>query len=139
MLWVGNDCKKVDSKKSKDFYIFRCSKCSTSLTIRTGSILHKFKFPLPKFVKLLHYWAMRTTITDQASILELHRNTVQAFQQYLRIYLCKVFSRENIVLGGENMVVEIDESLFVRMKHGRGKDLMRFHCHLLIILNNKMF
>ena len=58
-------CKKVDSKKSKDFYIFRCSKCSTSLTIRTGSILHKFKFSLPKFVKLLHYWAMRTTIPNK--------------------------------------------------------------------------
>ncbi|CAF0916032.1 unnamed protein product [Brachionus calyciflorus] len=32
---------------------------------------------------------------------------------------------EQLVLGGDGKVVEIDESLFVRVKHGKGKDLKR--------------
>jgi len=33
--------------------------------------------------------------------------------------------KNNIKLGGKNVIVEIDESMFARVKHHRGKDLKR--------------
>ncbi len=38
---------------------------------------------------------------------------------------CESLYREKIVLGGVGKVVEIDESLFVKVKHHKGKDLNR--------------
>jgi hypothetical protein len=37
----------------------------------------------------------------------------------------KDLDKENLVVGGNRMVVEIDESCFVKVKHHKGKDLKR--------------
>jgi hypothetical protein len=45
--------------------------------------------------------------------------------QRQRWVLAVDFKSQRIRLGGENKIVEIDESLFVRVKHHKGKDLKR--------------
>jgi transposase-like protein len=41
-------------------------------------------------------------------------------------YVCsKAIDRDSMLLGGEDEIVEIDESMFQRVKHHRGKDLKR--------------
>ncbi|CAF1034829.1 unnamed protein product [Brachionus calyciflorus] len=41
-------------------------------------------------------------------------------------FLCrKKINKDELILGGNGQVIEIDESLFVRVKHGKGKDLKR--------------
>ena len=36
-----------------------------------------------------------------------------------------MFDKNNIKLGGEDKIVEIDESLFIKVKHNRGCDTLR--------------
>jgi hypothetical protein len=57
--------------------------------------------------------------------LKKSRNTLTACLQKQRHVAFVAFEKDNVVLGGRNMVVEIDESLFIKVKHFKGKDLAR--------------
>ncbi|CAF1001630.1 unnamed protein product [Brachionus calyciflorus] len=86
-----NKCKK-DMKWSKkemlsDKFLWRCSTCAESKSIRHASFFSQFDIPLAIVYKDL--------------------------------------DKENLSLGGNGEVVEIEESLFVRIKHHNGKDLKR--------------
>lgn len=68
---------------------------------------------------------METKQRDIESILNCGRTTVSRYFKALR-QLCTIdLDRENSMLGGQSVVVEIDESLFARVKHHKGKDLKR--------------
>ncbi len=64
---------------------------------------------------------MQTRQIIQAGLVERSHQTIIKIQQKLRVLCIQAFDKENIRLGGRNKVVEIDESLFVRVKHGKGK------------------
>ena len=62
---------------------------------------------------------------DTLQILGISKQTITTTHQYLRYATSKALDRDNIRFGGPGSIVEIDESLFVRVKHHRGKDLQR--------------
>jgi transposase-like protein len=46
------------------------------------------------------------------------------YRLFLPRYVCtKALDKANLKLGGEDVIVEIDESMFKRVKHHRGKDM----------------
>ena len=52
-------------------------------------------------------------------------NTVSAYKKRLRLIVLEDFNKDAIKLGGVGKIVEIDESLFVKVKHNRGRDTYR--------------
>ena len=51
--------------------------------------------------------------------LKISRNTITAWQQHFKLVAVKALQRNNYVLGGRNVVVEIDESMFIKGKDSR--------------------
>ncbi|CAF0930720.1 unnamed protein product [Brachionus calyciflorus] len=62
---------------------------------------------------------------DIKDILAISRPPIIKIFQMLRIICLKNFNKDSVRLGGSGMVVEIDESLFVKIEHNKGKDLQR--------------
>jgi hypothetical protein len=73
----------------------------------------------------MYHWSVRTPIRTIEKELTISRATVITWFQMFRNLAVKDLDKENLVVGGNRMVVEIDESLFVKVKHHKGKDLKR--------------
>ncbi|RNA02341.1 transposase [Brachionus plicatilis] len=121
----SNPLKLQPRKDVVDSYGWRCSKCSTRRSIRTGTFFEAFNICLQSILKMIFFWSIQTRQIDQVDFLGISRNTIIKFQKLLRIVALKALNKSNFRLGGENKIVEIDESLFVKVKHFKGKDLRR--------------
>jgi hypothetical protein len=123
----GGICKLVIRTDTVEKQSWRCtkSKCQTYLSIRHNSFLDTYKIPLSKCVKLMYAWAMEHKVCDTALTLALSEDTVTKFFKNLRRIVNKSLDIDNVKLGGFAKVVEVDESMFAKVKHNRGKDLSR--------------
>jgi hypothetical protein len=63
------------------------------------------------------------TTMYQISGIAVH--TVAAYKRRLRLIILTMFNKNDIRIGGEGRIVEIDESLFIKVKHNRGRDTLR--------------
>ena len=75
-------------------------------------------------------FAFEHKIQDTCSELDLSKPTIIKFYRRLREMICFECNVENMRLGetvlcGLGETVEIDESKFMKVKHGCGKDLKR--------------
>ena len=120
MKW-GNKSDNIDK------FSWKCNVkgCGTSLSIRNGSFLETFNKDLHTFLKMVYHWAMRTPHKQILKELQVSRNFITAWQQKFRLIAIQEFDKDNVILGGTNEVIEIDESLFIKVKHHKGKDLAR--------------
>lgn len=69
----------------------------------------------------IYHWGLQTVQDDQSKTLKLTRPTIISFQQKLRLVTARAFRKSEIILGGPGKVVEIDESLFVKVNPHKGK------------------
>lgn len=118
---------KCCSKKDNiDKVAWRCTKgCGSSSSIRKGSFVESFNKDLHTFLKLLYHWAIRTPHKVIQKELDIGRNSITTWQQKFKLLAVKAFDKNSITLGGTNVVVEIDESLFIKVTHHKGNDLAR--------------
>ncbi|CAF1014941.1 unnamed protein product [Brachionus calyciflorus] len=95
------------------------------MSYRNNTFLDFFDLSVNKLFNIIYHWSIQCSQTDIQEILKVSRPTINKVFQNLRKVCIKQLNKENIVLGGNGVVVEIDESLFVRVKHNKGKDLKR--------------
>jgi len=107
---------------------WRCNghKCGTYRSIWEGSFFSLFRKPIKLLIALVKCWSAQLTITKTCSIVEMNfgenlsENMVAGLFEKLR-QICSR-DRKNILLGGYGKIVEIDESLYAKVKHWKGSN-----------------
>ena len=89
-----------------------CPQCYTRKSIRDGSFFSKSKLTLQKWLLLLHFWIRQTPVTDAMQDVEVAKRTAIDIYQWLREICSSSLTQTQIVLGGQGVVLHIDESLF---------------------------
>jgi hypothetical protein len=111
-------------------YQFRCSTCRRETTLFKNSFFSIFVTPFTLVLDVIKYWCANVTISKTRRKMamdgnKMHRTTIGAIFRRVRNVASLALDKANIKLGGRGLVVEIDESLFVRVKYNKGKDLRR--------------
>jgi len=88
------------------------------------------KKPLFVFLQIIKAWSLELTVTKTVSALKIEdtcatRQTIGKIFNHLRNVCTLAIEKPKIKLGGPGHIVEIDESLFAKVKYNRGKDLWR--------------
>ena len=110
-----------------DGFAWRCPNmsCRTYRSVRHGSFFETNRIPIEKIVKLLYHFCTEVQVCQSEKLLDLARTTICDFEQRLRFVCHKFINREKILLGGPGKIIEIDESMFSKVKHHRGKDMKK--------------
>jgi hypothetical protein len=122
----GYDVKQMSlspRKSHKDQYNWRCMSCLTYKSIKTGSFFEDFKITIAQVLLLIYNWCKQTPHETGAEEVVCNRSVVGTCYKRLRNKCVKINQNSKTILGGKGRQVEIDESLFVRVKHHKGKDL----------------
>ncbi|CAF1013962.1 unnamed protein product [Brachionus calyciflorus] len=122
-------CNKITnwSKRSNvsDQFSWKCTTCTTHISIRKTSFCGLFDIRLDKLFQIIYFWCLELCQNDIKESTQVSLPVIGKFFKMLRSICIQELNKERIILGGSNQVVEIDESMFVRVKHNRGKDLKR--------------
>ena len=106
--------ERTEQGGSKDGYTWRCPVCHTMKTIRAGSFFEKSRMPLNKWMFLMYLWSMDVGVCTAALQAEVTEKTAVDVYQFLRdVCSTRLLSDGPTLLGGDGVVVQIDESLFI--------------------------
>jgi hypothetical protein len=98
-----------------DGYGWRCSRCSKRVSLRKDTFFENFKLSFRILVSAIIHWAIQSRQMDTAHLTECHRTSIASFQQRLRTVASRAADQANTVIGGVGRVVEIDESLYIKV------------------------
>lgn len=91
-------------------------------TIRAGSFFEKSKISLDKWLLLIHHWATDSKVNTTAAAVGVSRVSVMQCNAFLREVCSQKLLQTPIVLGGQGVILHIDESCFShKVKAHRGR------------------
>ena len=107
---------------------WRCNKsgCRNKIGIRVGTWFVDTRLPFVTAVRFFYCWAQElTSIKWCNEQMDMADKTTIDWNNYMReAAAASLFSRRgNQKIGGEGLVVEIDESMFVKRKNNAGRIL----------------
>lgn len=119
----GNFVKYKDLAYS-DGFCWRCSNrtCRKKFSVRAGSWFEDSKLSVSTILKLTYFWCNGYTNKLAAREAEVSENTVVDWFNYCREVCITVLEDTDFErIGGDGVVVEIDETKFGKRKYHRGK------------------
>jgi hypothetical protein len=106
----------------RDRQILRCTKhsCRKESSIRRGTFFARTKLSLSKTLLIGYSWLLKVPQVSMVSMLGSSASTVAAFCGHYRQLVADDLDMEDFVIGGEGIIVEVDECKLGKRKHNRG-------------------
>ncbi|XP_076106327.1 uncharacterized protein LOC143074994 [Mytilus galloprovincialis] len=128
----GEVCKKCshghfslrkDSSFSNDIFYWKCSnkKCNKKVSIRNGSWFQGHNLSLEKILFITYFWIYKIDQEFVKHQLSICNQTIVAWYNYCREVCIEILEIDSEKIGGENVIVEIDESKFGKRKYHKGR------------------
>jgi len=102
--------------------VYRCKNvsCRKEWSCLKGTFFAKSKLAVHKILFLSYHWLAGTTRDNLCLIGGFAKQTVTDFFRSLRELVADALDEEDIVIGGEGIRVELDESKFGKRKYNKG-------------------
>ena len=117
-----NNCPECDSDVTLTGKLYRCKRkgCRKKISLYQGTIFAKSKIPCNKILHMAYLWLSGCS---HKTIVMLTGHSKQPVTNFIAVFQDLVgcaIDTEDTIIGGENIVVEIDESKFGKRKYNKG-------------------
>lgn len=124
IIYFSKPCPacNTDMKLQKKQRCLRCPNylCRKQESVFKGTFFSKTKLRCDQIMNLAYHWLSGST-HKQLSIIGGHSSaTITAFTDYFKQLLSNNLDEENSIIGGENVIIEVDESKLAKRKFNRG-------------------
>ena len=101
---------------------FRCNRrdCNKEISLRKGSFFYGSALACTKILYLGYQWLHKTPTVEIVRMTGHSSRTVCNFQKHFRNLVASDLSESSTLIGGEGIIVEIDESKLGKRKYNRG-------------------
>jgi IS1 family transposase len=101
---------------------FRCPKhsCRKEISIWKGTFFSKCKLPCEEVMNLAYHWLTGSSHSQLCAIGGHSKPTITALTNYLVQLTANDVNESSCIIGGDGVVVEIDESKLAKRKSNRG-------------------
>jgi transposase-like protein len=102
--------------------LFRCinRQCRKSVSIFKNSFFAKDHLKCSDTMLIGYYWLCKINYTSIRHMTGHSSNTITNYMNFFRELVISTLEDDNNMIGGEGIIVEIDESKFCRRKYHRG-------------------
>lgn len=123
ILYKPTKCKVCDSKLFRDNKRFICvnKKCRKSVSIFKDSFFAKGHVKCNQTLIIGYAWLCKCSYSSIKIMSQHSSNTVSDYMKFYREMIVDTLKEHEQKIGGEGIVVEVDESKFGRRKYHRGR------------------
>ena len=130
-VWCPTCKTKCDFREEKNIFVCRNiirgkkgkKKCSYSISKFTGTFMERSKLPAYKIVLFVNIFVRKHFSHDIViENLQINKSTSVDWRSFCS-EVCENWLHHQEPIGGENVVVEIDETLMVKRKYNCGREL----------------
>ena len=124
ILYRDRICPKCSEKMKLYFErrSFRCRKneCNIEISIRKNSFFDQSKLPCSKILRIGWFWLNKMPVTSIVSMTGHSSHTITSFLSFYRQLVEGSLDADHTCIGGEGIIVEVDEAKFGKRKYYRG-------------------
>ena len=101
---------------------YRCTlrRCNKEVSVYVNSFFAGAKIPCNKVLEIAYFWLSKASATQIATYTGISGKTVQAYVGHLQQLTADSLEDEDFVVGGNGIVVEVDETKLGKRKYNRG-------------------
>lgn len=123
VIKVPTCCGACGGAVSVHGLIAKCTRknCRKSLSMLRNSFFAKNRISLDDTLYLAYLWVCGCSYTTALAMTTHSPNTVVDYYGFFRQLVTDVLDDDDAIVGGEGIIVEVDESKFGKRKNHRGK------------------
>jgi hypothetical protein len=94
--------------------------CNESVSIRQGTIFSQNRLPCVKVMDIARKWLNGEGVIRVSQPTGCSSKTISAYFKFMRQLVSDSIDLEDTIIGGEGIIVEVDESKLAKRKYNRG-------------------
>uniref|UniRef100_A0A1B6L2V9 Uncharacterized protein n=1 Tax=Graphocephala atropunctata TaxID=36148 RepID=A0A1B6L2V9_9HEMI len=111
-----------EKSEVSDGFVWRCNKtgCKTAKSLRKGTFFSQSNMPLSKILLLAYMWCRKFSHDHVQHELGVSSETIVNWYNYFRKVTISIMELKSEPIGGQDMIVQIEESMFSKSKSKSG-------------------